>query len=134
MLRRVRLELMRLFMLLVLGSVLAGCLAGGPDHPRIPVEPVVLGVQSGWRETRFSTGCEPGPFTEPPPPLDDLSAGSGPLSAGVEIADPVRVRVDLVAHGQRAPLLGAGFNLEHGLWSCSAFHPVLDRDLLGPFR
>jgi hypothetical protein len=42
--------------------------------------------------------------------------------------------VNLASATTREPLLGAGFNFEHGLWSCPAFHPVLQQDLLGPFH
>ncbi len=34
----------------------------------------------------------------------------------------------------RAPLLGTGFNLEQGLWSCPDFQPLLKESLLDPFR
>ena len=46
----------------------------------------------------------------------------------------MHLSVKLAAQTNRAPLLGTGFNFEHALWSCPAFHPVLQRELLGPFQ
>jgi hypothetical protein len=46
----------------------------------------------------------------------------------------MHMTVDLASGEDRDPLLGTGFNIEYGLWSCPAFRPVLQQDLLGPFH
>jgi hypothetical protein len=46
----------------------------------------------------------------------------------------MHLKVDLASGAERGPLLGTGFNLEHGLWSRPASQPVLAQDLLGPFQ
>src|SRR5439155_18719475 len=75
-------------------------------------------------------GCEPGPvepFSGSDPPLP---AGPGP-DHELPPAEATLV-VDGAAAGP--PIAGAGFNLEHTLWSCPTFRPALRRRLLEPFR
>ena len=85
-----------------------------------------------WAETRFWTGCEPGPFHSPPPP-EHRETHYPPLGT---TAEPVDLRVDLgtVSGGQTRPVLGAGFNLEHGLWSCPEFRGLFRSEILDPFK
>ncbi len=85
-------------------------------------------AEAPWQETRFWTGCEPGPYHEPPPRDPFLPPHALPddepesVSLHVSLARPLH------------PILGAGFNLEHGLWSCEQFRPLLDPEILEPFR
>ena len=85
-----------------------------------------------WDETRFQTGCDPTPYHEPPPP-EHLQTHYPPLDAS---AEPVWLQVDLglPAAGASAAILGNGFNLEHALWSCPEFRPLLRSEILDPFK
>src|SRR5437879_3504499 len=85
-----------------------------------------------WEETRFRTGCDPGPYHPPAPPehrethypaLDDSAAA-------------VSLRVDLgpVAAEAAPAILGSGFNFEHALWSCPAFRGIFRSEILDPFK
>jgi O-glycosyl hydrolase len=89
---------------------------------------------SNWSETRFYTGCAPGPF-HPPLPPEHLETHYPPLGTQPSAA---ALSVDL---GNRTPdaessrpILGTGFNLEHGLWSCPEFRGVFRPQLLDPFK
>jgi hypothetical protein len=107
---------------------------GGDDDAPSPTAPAQsppaapAHAEEAWVESRFTTGCEPGPFQPPPPPLP------APLPDAPGAAQAALLRVDLAAARFDAPILGAGFNLEHGLWSCPAFHRVFERELFEPFR
>jgi len=82
----------------------------------------------GWTESRFSTGCAPGPF-HPPPWPDPIETHAPPT----EPVESVTLRIEPFA-GPGRPLLGSGFNLEHALWSCPQFRGVFRNELLDPFR
>jgi hypothetical protein len=100
---------------------------------------VLIGPGSGvgspsveaWEETRFQTGCDPGPFHTPPPP-EHLETHFPPLA---EQATPISLQVDLgaPAASDGASILGAGFNFEHALWSCPEFRSLLRSEILDPF-
>src|SRR5919201_5676950 len=83
-----------------------------------------------WTETRFRTGCDPGPFRDPPAPLPARPMPDG----SVDPPETVPLYIDLTQGGGRRPLLGAGFNFEHALWSCRVFRPLLRGEILDPFR
>lgn len=96
---------------------------------------VALGVAASpaaadghWEETRFRTGCDPGPFRPPPAPLPGVPLRADPSAEAV----PVHLRVDLASAGRS--LLGSGLNLEHTLWSCPDFRPVFWTQVLAPLR
>ncbi len=84
-------------------------------------------AQSQWQETRFSTGCDPGPYHDAPPRDPFLPPQPLPDDAPENVA----LHVDLARAA--SPLLGAGFNFEHGLWSCADFRPVFDSEIAQPF-
>ncbi len=86
------------------------------------------GSDTSSAETRFHTGCQPGPFTEPA----YEAAGSPAVSLGPARAVSLDVAIDS-AHARR-PILGSGFNFEHALWSCPQFRHVLRSQLLEPFH
>ena len=99
---------------------------------------LVVGSSSGvrssgdgqWVETRFQTGCDPGPYNPPPPPehLDTHYPPLGMLSA------PASLEVDLDATADNpTPILGSGFNFEHALWSCAEFRGLFRSEILDPF-
>jgi O-glycosyl hydrolase len=90
---------------------------------------VVARADGPWTETRFSTGCDPGPYHAPPPP-EHRETHYPPLDASPE---PVSLRVDLDA-GASGPILGSGFNLEHALWSCPEFRSIFRPEVLDPFK
>lgn len=116
-------------------AALAGCVPGSKLESAAPPEIGVAVVQPSWQETRFTTGCDPGPFIQPPP-VDELAlaaTAAAPLLPA-ERAQQMHLTVDLAPTDARDPILGTGFNLEHGLWSCPAFRPVLQQDLLAPFH
>jgi O-glycosyl hydrolase len=138
-LRQIRLE--RAVLLALLVVTLAGCVPGGPSVAVAPVEraiaaapvaPRASAVHPSWQETRFAAGCDPGPFSDPPP-VDDSIVDSTLAPDSAE-AERMALSVNLASATSRGPLLGAGFNFEHGLWSCPAFHHVLQQDLLEPFH
>jgi O-glycosyl hydrolase len=94
----------------------------------VPGATPAMAPEGGWAETRFWTGCSPGP-AHPPPWPDPIQTHAPP-------ADPpesVQLRVDFAAVSQR-PLVGSGFNLEHALWSCPAFRGVFRTDILDAFQ
>lgn len=75
-------------------------------------------------------GCQPGPIEpfyheDPPLPADVIPDEDG-------AAREAGLTVEGYRPGQ--PLAGAGFNLEHTLWSCPTFRPSLRRRLLEPLR
>ena len=127
-----RSPLERLALLILLVAPLVGCVPGGLSRSATPAEVVVSGTQTNWHETRFRTGCDPGPFS--PPPINDLALDKTGSTVAFDVASSMHLAVDLMPGADRAPLLGTGFNLEHGLWSCPAFRPVLHHDLVGPFH
>ncbi|MBV9323118.1 MAG: hypothetical protein JO352_04935 [Chloroflexi bacterium] len=101
---------------------------------------VVLASSSGvtrtaadgqWDETRFQTGCDPGPYAAPPPP-EHLETNYPPFSP---VALPATLRVDLDAPSDQSlrPILGAGFNMENALWSCPEFRTMFRSEILDPF-
>jgi O-glycosyl hydrolase len=84
-------------------------------------------------ESRFHTGCDPGPF-HPPMPPEHLETHYPPLGTQPNAA---ALSVDLGSAAPDAgsrPILGMGFNLEHGLWSCPEFRGVFRPELLDPFK
>ncbi|GAC1321847.1 MAG: hypothetical protein NVSMB2_18880 [Chloroflexota bacterium] len=84
-----------------------------------------------WQESRFWTGCEPGPSHAPAPP--EHRETHFPALRGVAV--PASLSVDLgsdVLEG--AGILGTGFNLEHALWSCPDFRGLLATQILEPFK
>jgi glucosylceramidase len=108
-------------LLLVLGLVLVASNSG-----------VTRTVADGqWDETRFQTGCDPGPY-DPPPPPEHLQTNYPPLT---DAALPVGLRVDLDTPSDQSlrPILGAGFNLENALWSCPEFRTMFRPEILDPF-
>jgi O-glycosyl hydrolase len=84
--------------------------------------------EGGWTETRFWTGCAPGP-SHPPPWPDPIETHAPPT----EPAERVDLEVNLDSE-QFRPLVGSGFNLEHGLWSCPAFRGLFRSEILDAFR
>ena len=103
-----------------------------PAVSAAPLIPAVSTLHPSWRETRFTTGCDPAPFSDPPP-VDDTAFESTLAPANAE-AEHMALSLNLAPSTGRGALLGAGFNFEHGLWSCPAFHPVLQQELLDPFQ
>src|SRR4029453_7553861 len=93
-----------------------------------PGAPRTVAPEAGWTETRFWTGCAPGP-AHPPPWPDPIETHAPPT----EPPETVQLRVDLPDAAGR-PLLGSGFNLEHALWSCPAFRGLFRNELLDAFR
>lgn len=85
-----------------------------------------------WSETRFRTGCDPGPFHEPPPP-EHLETHFPPLGTA---SNSAVVRVDLgeTLPSAPKPILGTGFNLEHALWSCAEFRGLFRSEVLDAFK
>src|SRR5437868_1748803 len=83
----------------------------------------------GWSESRFQTGCEPGP-SHPAPWPDPLETHAPPT----EPAETVQLSVDVGGRAGAQTLLGSGFNLEHALWSCPEFRGMFRSQLLDVFR
>jgi len=83
--------------------------------------------QAGFQETRFRTGCDPGPVD--PPPWPEVIPPHQDVRGAAEMAS---LSVDLTPARAQRPMLGSGFNIEHALWSCPAFRPLLQRELLTP--
>jgi O-glycosyl hydrolase len=108
--------------LLIASSLLV---VGSGRHP-------VLSDAREWTETRFWTGCDPGP-AHPPPYPEHRETHYPPLSA---VPEQVSLHVDLgqVVSGANRPILGAGFNLEHALWSCPEFRALFRSEILDAFR
>ncbi len=75
-------------------------------------------------------GCDPGPIEE----LDhaDPPVPPRPVASRRETTRAARLVVHNDAPGHT--LAGAGFNLEHTLWSCQPFRRVLRRWILEPFQ
>jgi O-glycosyl hydrolase len=91
-----------------------------------------VGMDSGaWAETRFQTGCDPGPA--PPPPWPDPVVTHLPSA---DLPEPVTLDVDLdhQLSDEDRPIMGSGFNFEHALWSCPAFRSVFRTEILDPFQ
>ncbi len=94
---------------------------------------MVRGLADGhWEETRFQTGCDPGPYDDPPPP-EHLETHYPPLGTAA-LAATLRVDVNTPSERSLRPILGAGFNLEHALWSCPDFRNVFGPEILDPFK
>src|ERR671937_482721 len=112
----------RVLMLALVASLLV--VASGTGVARSTLGP--------WGETRFRTGCDPAPYHEPPPP-EHRETHYPPLDNS---AEPVWLQVDLGLTGAAASpaILGSGFNLEHALWSCPEFRPLLRSEILDPFK
>src|ERR671926_159434 len=92
--------------------------------------PEPRGAVSGvWAETRFHTGCDPGPYSPPgwPDPRVTHVRNPGP-------SEPASLRVDLDSAAAHRPILGAGFNFEHALWSCPEFRGLFRSEILDPFQ
>src|SRR4029453_3216537 len=89
-----------------------------------PGAPRTVAPEAGWTETRFWTGCAPGP-SHPPPWPDPIETNAPPAEPG----DRVDLEVNLDSE-QFRPLVGSGFNLEHGLWSCPAFRGLFRSEIL----
>ncbi len=91
-----------------------------------------VGADNGaWGETRFQTGCDPGPA--PPPPWPDPTVTQTPPA---DAPEQVTLDVELDQQPQKAsrPILGSGFNFEHALWSCPAFRSLFRSEILDPFQ
>lgn len=89
-------------------------------------------AQDSWTETRFRTGCEPGPFHDPPPP-EHLETHFPPLGT-VPNSAQVRVNLGELSPAAPRPILGTGFNLEHALWSCPEFRGLFHSEVLDAFQ
>jgi len=75
-------------------------------------------------------GCNPGP-------VEELHHADPPIpAAAVHTADEPPRTATLTVHTERSGrrIEGAGFNLEHTLWSCQPFRRVLNRWILEPFQ
>ena len=106
-----------LLVLLVVGLLLGGSQTGAS---RVSARAL--------QETRFWTGCDPGPFQPPPPPehvQTELPAPTLPRAA--------RISVDLNSWSGHRPIIGTGFNFEHALWSCPELRGLFQQDILDPF-
>jgi O-glycosyl hydrolase len=92
------------------------------------------GVQSAgdqpFEETRFWTGCNPGPY-QPPPAASQVSVA---LPASALPVRSYSLVVDLDSAVDHRPILGTGFNLENALWSCPSFRSVFKPDILDAFQ
>jgi O-glycosyl hydrolase len=88
-------------------------------------------AEAPWDETRFTTGCDPGPF-QPPPPPEHVETNYPPRGT---VSQPVSIQVDLGTPevDQTRPILGTGFNFEHALWSCPEFRTIFRSRILDPF-
>jgi O-glycosyl hydrolase len=96
----------------------------------VPGATRAVAPEGGWAESRFWTGCAPGP-AHPPPWPDPIQTHS----PQTEPPESVLLHVDLATAGEVSkPILGSGFNLEHALWSCPAFRGLFRTELLDPFR
>ncbi|MCC6174565.1 MAG: hypothetical protein IT305_04600 [Chloroflexi bacterium] len=75
-------------------------------------------------------GCDPGPIeelhrTEPPIPPSPVARPDEPTRSA-----QLTIKTDTPGH----VVAGAGFNMEHTLWSCPPFRRVLGRWILEPFQ
>ena len=93
----------------------------------VPGATTVGSVDGVWSETRFTTGCQPEPFSPPPWP-DPLETHTPPSDV------PEAVTLDVNLDQATPPMLGSGFNLEHALWSCPAFRSLFRAQILDPFQ
>jgi len=84
-----------------------------------------------WVETRFQTGCQPGPY-DPPPPPEHLETHYPPLNSTPEDAS-LQISLDSASVDAPRPILGSGFNMEHALWSCPGFRRLFRSEILDPF-
>ena len=85
-------------------------------------------ADGGFQETRFWTGCDPGPSHLPPSPEHNesqVSALGPPVDASL--------LVDLDSAADHRPILGTGFNFEHALWSCPEFRGLFRSEIIDPF-
>jgi O-glycosyl hydrolase len=82
-----------------------------------------------WDETRFRTGCDPGPYHAASPP-EHRQTHYPPLDNSPE---PASLQVDLGPSAANT-ILGSGFNLEHALWSCPQFRSIFRSEVLDPFE
>jgi O-glycosyl hydrolase len=81
------------------------------------------------QETRFWTGCDPGPAEPPPGPEHNQSTLPAAMTAR-----SAALTVDVDSAARHKPILGSGFNIEHALWSCPEFRGVFEQRLLDPFQ
>lgn len=107
-------------------AVLVGLLPFGAtgwsaDHTVDPAGP--------WEETRFRLGCDPGPSHQPE---DQDPVVPPPAAPPSDMPATANVRVDLGDDGRA--IVGAGFNMEQGLWSCPPFRATFRREILEPFQ
>jgi O-glycosyl hydrolase len=106
--------------------------------PLVIASLLVIGSGSGravsndgvWAETRFRTGCDPGPSHPPRGPDPRI-----PSRVSAEPPEQVALHVDFgsQAAGQSRPILGVGFNFEHALWSCPEFRGLFRSEILDSF-
>src|SRR5438552_1645675 len=111
----------------LLGVLTAGLLLMGSPPG---IDRVLGGASDGvWAETRFHTGCDPGPYATPgwPDPRVTHIPNPGP-------AVPASLQVDLDSGSQHRPILGAGFNFENALWSCPQFRTLFRSEILDPLQ
>src|SRR5919202_6800406 len=94
-----------------------------------PGEARPLTPSGQWSETRFWTGCAPGPAH--PPPWPDPIETHQPATEPPEV---VQLQVNLEPEQGLQPLLGTGLNLEHALWSCPAFRGLFRTEILDTFK
>lgn len=83
-----------------------------------------------WQETRFQTGCAPGPST----PFGAADPPVPPVRLQPDQPETAFLSVDTVPPADVRPILGMGFNFEHTLWSCPEFQPVFQQELAEPFQ
>jgi len=102
--------------------VLVGLLLGGSQTGAFSVSAGSL------QETRFWTGCEPGPFQAPPPPEHLQTQLPAPT-----LTRAVRISVDLDSSSGHRPIIGTGFNFEHAVWSCPELRGLFQQEILDPF-
>ena len=107
---------------LALASLLVILAVSGPNAAGSP-------VRQTFDETRFWTGCEPGPASPPPAPEHRQSPPSH-----AELARSASLQVDLDSADRARPIIGTGFNIEHALWSCPEFRGLFEQELLDPFQ
>src|SRR5579871_949879 len=78
-----------------------------------------------FHETRFWTGCDPGPY-QPPPAPEHLQ---GTLTAPT-YSRSAQFHIDLDSATRHPPILGTGFNFEHAVWSCPEFRGLFKTEIL----
>ncbi len=87
-------------------------------------------TQGPWEETRFHTGCDPGP-SHPPPPPEHQQTHYPPLR-DASVAASLHVDLGVIPATPTRPILGTGFNFEHALWSCPEFRGLFRSQFLDP--